>query len=190
MFYLSFPTLPVCTRVLPPSLALSLLCSINLCAVHRLSLFFLYVWILSFFWLLIISACTVFSLISFSRLHAVFFSFFSRPISLLSIRVLPSLWSRDPVLSLLWLLLYKAVLLSSLLLFFFSSFFSSLTTHSVYTLNCILIHLQIAMAGAKRKLDTAPAPSPSQGASQSTSSNTTSHVFHVSVVDFIHTDRL
>ena len=72
-----------------------------------------------FFWLLIISACTVFSLISFSHLHAVFFSFFSRPISLLSIRVLPSLWSRDPVLSLLWLLFYKTVLLSSLVFFFF-----------------------------------------------------------------------
>lgn len=77
-----------------------------------------------FFWLLIISACTVFLLISFSRLHAVFFSFFSRPISLLSIRVLPSLWSRDPVLSLLWLLFYKTVLLSSLVFFFFLLLFS------------------------------------------------------------------
>ena len=76
------------------------------------------------FWLLIIPVCTVFLLISSSRLHALFFSLFSRPISLLSIRVLPSLWSRDPVLSLLWLLFSKAVLLSSLVLvlLFFSPF--------------------------------------------------------------------
>lgn len=118
-------------RVFSLPLALSLLCSIKLCAVHRLSLFFSYVWILSFFWLLIISACTLFLLISSSRLHVVFFSLFSRPISLLSIRVLPSLWSRDPVLSLLWLLFYKTVLLSSPVLFlrFFSYF---LLNHSLF----------------------------------------------------------
>lgn len=69
---------------------------------------------------------------------------------------------------------------SHLLCFFFvSSLIFSLTTHFFNTLRLHTNPSQIAMAGAKRKLDTAPAPSPSQGASQSTSSNTTSHVFHV-----------
>lgn len=131
LFYFSFPTLPVWTRVLPLSLALSLLCSIILSVC--LSSFRMFESCL--FWLLIIPVCTVFLLVSSSLFYLVFFFFsFFFPAQFPSIRVLPSLWSRDPVLSLLWLLLYKAVLLSSLLLYFFSSLILSLTTNSVNSL--------------------------------------------------------
>lgn len=130
------------------------------------------------FWLLIIPVCTIFLSNLFLTLFSGFFSLFFPP----NFPVYKSTSISGLVIPFdLYFACSCIRLFHSHPLCFSSSFllmFSYLSQLDSGLLEYVLIsHLQIAMAGAKRKLDTAPAPSTSQGASQSTNSNHASHFY-------------